>query len=102
MDYWVEVEEEGNTYYVNEDLGNIIKISDGMYVSCVPKIIYNVEITAAVPDDRVFRFSEVLAGNTGIASWAYTFVGPKNLVAVQDEAGRADGPISFVRPNYDL
>jgi glycine cleavage system H lipoate-binding protein len=39
MSNWVEIEEEGHTYYVNEDLGNIIKITDNLYVSCMPKVV---------------------------------------------------------------
>ena len=39
MSNWAEIEEDGLTYFVNEELGNIIKISDGMYVSCIPKVV---------------------------------------------------------------
>lgn len=39
MSNWVETEEEGHTYFINEELGNIVKISDGMYVSCMPRIL---------------------------------------------------------------
>jgi hypothetical protein len=39
MSNWVQVEEDGRIFYVNEDMGNIVKISDNMFVSCVPKIL---------------------------------------------------------------
>ena len=39
MSNWVELEEEGQIYYLNEDVGNIIKIGESMYVSCIPKVI---------------------------------------------------------------
>ena len=39
MSNWVEVVEEGQIYYINEELGNIVKVTDTMYVSMVPKVL---------------------------------------------------------------
>lgn len=38
MSNWKKTEDEGITYYVNEDIGNIIKVDDA-YVVMIPKIL---------------------------------------------------------------
>lgn len=35
---WEKVTEEGQEFWINEDLGNIAKVSDGVYITMVPKV----------------------------------------------------------------
>ena len=39
MSNWIEMQEEGQTIFVNEELGNIVKINDTCYIALFPKII---------------------------------------------------------------
>lgn len=39
MSQWQEVSEEGKTFYVNEELGNIVKITETTFIAMYPKII---------------------------------------------------------------
>jgi hypothetical protein len=39
MNNWREVIEEGQIFYINEKLGNIQKLCDGVYIAFFPKII---------------------------------------------------------------
>ncbi len=39
MSEWKEVTEEGQVYFVNEELGNILKGAEGCYISLMPKIV---------------------------------------------------------------
>jgi hypothetical protein len=37
MNEWEEVVEEGVTYYINKQYGNIVKLNDNSYVCIIPK-----------------------------------------------------------------
>lgn len=39
MSDWKEVHEEGQVFWVNEELGNVLKAGEGVYISMLPKII---------------------------------------------------------------
>lgn len=39
MSDWQQVEEDGATYYVHKEFGNVIKLSETAYVAMVPRII---------------------------------------------------------------
>ena len=39
MSEWEELVEDGQTFYVNDDIGNIMKLSDGSYVVVLPRAI---------------------------------------------------------------
>ena len=39
MSDWKEVIENGSVYYVNEEVGTIIKTAEGLFIACFPKIV---------------------------------------------------------------
>lgn len=39
MSDWQKTEEDGIEYFINEELGNIVKIGDNMYVAMAPRIV---------------------------------------------------------------
>ncbi len=39
MSNWVEMVEDGQVYYVNEDVGNILKVAESMYIAMMPKVL---------------------------------------------------------------
>lgn len=38
MSDWKEVVEEGQVFWVNDELGNVLKLSDGSYLSMMPLV----------------------------------------------------------------
>lgn len=39
MSNWTEIVEEGQVFWVNNELGNVVKVDDKAYVAMLPKII---------------------------------------------------------------
>jgi hypothetical protein len=39
MSDWKEVIEDECTYFVHDELGSVVKLADGIYVSMMPKVI---------------------------------------------------------------
>lgn len=39
MSKWVQVVEEGQVFWVNEELGNVYKAEEGMYLSLLPRVL---------------------------------------------------------------
>jgi len=39
MSDWQQVEEDGATYYVHKEFGNVIKLSETAYVAMIPRIV---------------------------------------------------------------
>lgn len=39
MSDWVEKVEDGLVFYVNDEVGNVVKTPEGLFISMIPKVI---------------------------------------------------------------